>query len=100
MIIDEVDRRNPPDSRVKNKKKYTLPQLWAKLPALTDERDVNYIRAQYAVVRDMLLAEVSEAEAEPSVAQRKGTDVMRVYLLILKHADLLQLVFTGAELIK
>ena len=85
MLIKELDRRG---IKVKNKKKVKAPELWAKLPDLTDEKDVNYIRARYASTRDTLLAKIREAEAVPSVAQRKGTDVMRVYLLILKHADL------------
>eukprot|EP00970_Alexandrium_tamarense_P018494 scaffold13343_cov264-Alexandrium_tamarense.AAC.3 len=57
----------------------------AVLPDLTDARDVAYIRTQYAMIRDNLLKGVTVDT--PSV-QRKGTDIMRVFLLINMLPDL------------
>ena len=57
----------------------------AVLPDLTDARDVAYIRTQYAIIRDHLL---NGASACTPTAQRKGTDILRVFLLISMLPDL------------
>lgn len=86
MLYSEIKRRNP--SAKVNKNNTQVQDMWTILPALTDERDINYIRARYASIREGLFAAVRAEEVEESVARRQGTDVMRVFLLILKHADL------------
>eukprot|EP00970_Alexandrium_tamarense_P011492 scaffold2507_cov100-Alexandrium_tamarense.AAC.3 len=84
MILQEIKRRDP-HVRVKDTKNTTNESLMAVLPDLTDARDVAYIRTQYAMIRDNLLKGVT-VDA-PSV-QRKGTDIMRVFLLINMLPDL------------
>eukprot|EP00970_Alexandrium_tamarense_P012214 scaffold2837_cov152-Alexandrium_tamarense.AAC.2 len=84
MILQEIKRRDP-RIKIKNKKNTTNESLMAVLPDLTDARDVAYIRTQYAMIRDNLLKGVT-VDA-PSV-QRKGTVIMRVFLLINMLPDL------------
>eukprot|EP01082_Thalassiosira_pseudonana_P008257 g7234.t1 g7234 contig24:166338-167069(+) len=83
MILQEIAR--DPQIKIKNKKNTTNESLMAVLPDLTDARDVAYIRTQYAMIRDNLLKGVTVDT--PSV-QRKGTDIMRVFLLINMLPDL------------
>ena len=84
MILQEIKRRDP-RIKIKNKKNTTNESLMAVLPDLTDARDVAYIRTQYAMIRDNLLKGVT---VETPSVQRKGTDIMRVFLLINMLPDL------------
>jgi hypothetical protein len=84
MLIQEIKRRDP-RIKVKNTKNTTNESLMAVLPGLTDARDVAYIRTQYAMIRDHLLNGVT---ADAPTVQRKGTDIMRVFLLINMLPDL------------
>ena len=84
MILQEIKRRDP-RIKIKNTKNTTNESLMAVLPDLTDARDVTYIRTQYTMIRDNLLKGVTVDT--PSV-QRKGTDIMRVFLLINMLPDL------------
>jgi hypothetical protein len=82
MILQEIKRRDP---RIKNTKNTTNESLMAVLPDLMDARDVAYIRTQYAMIRDHLLNGVT---AYAPTVQRKGADIMRVFLLIDMLPDL------------
>lgn len=86
MIAKEAKRR---DSNLRlNPKNKSVPELWDLLPELTDQRDIDFIRSRYASIKEGLFAAAREADAEASDARRQGSDVMRVFLLILEHADL------------
>eukprot|EP01082_Thalassiosira_pseudonana_P008844 g7889.t1 g7889 contig26:509076-509588(-) len=80
-LKDIADRRGKkklvqfdPNAKV-NKNNTSLDAMWNLLPALTDERDVVYIRSQYSSIRQRLVEDVEEREE--TIARRQDTDVWR-----------------------
>eukprot|EP01082_Thalassiosira_pseudonana_P009561 g8661.t1 g8661 contig3:638798-640275(-) len=84
VLYREIMRRDP-NAKV-NKNNTSLDAMWNLLPALTDERDVVYIRSQYSSIRQRLVEDVEEREE--TIARRQDTDVWRFFLLIPKFEDL------------
>ncbi len=75
--------------KLTNTKNITIKRLWERLPALDDVRDIDYISTQYESILTHLLEPIrSEDSEEASVAQRKSTDVLRAFLLIVKYEEL------------
>eukprot|EP00574_Skeletonema_japonicum_P005801 CAMPEP_0201733090 /NCGR_PEP_ID=MMETSP0593-20130828/30630_1 /ASSEMBLY_ACC=CAM_ASM_000672 /TAXON_ID=267983 /ORGANISM="Skeletonema japonicum, Strain CCMP2506" /LENGTH=504 /DNA_ID=CAMNT_0048226179 /DNA_START=116 /DNA_END=1627 /DNA_ORIENTATION=- len=88
MLCSEINRRDP-SIKLTNTKNITIKRLWERLPALDDVRDIDYISTQYESIRTHLLESIrSEDSEEASVAQRKSTDVLRAFLLIVKYEEL------------
>eukprot|EP01082_Thalassiosira_pseudonana_P005130 g4770.t1 g4770 contig16:314033-315247(+) len=84
VLYREILPRDP-NAKV-NKSNTSLDAMWKLLPALTDERDVMYIRSQYSSIRQRLVQDVEETDQ--SIARRQDTDVWRFFLLIPKFQDL------------
>eukprot|EP01082_Thalassiosira_pseudonana_P009270 g8322.t1 g8322 contig29:251386-252009(-) len=62
VLYREIMRRDP-NAKV-NKNNTSLDAMWNLLPALTDERDVVYIRSQYSSIRQRLVEDVKRGRKQ------------------------------------
>lgn len=89
MLVNEI-RRRAPGMKI-NAKNNKVDQLWAKMPPLTDPRDLEYIRTEERKIYDQLTR-----AAEEQTGDREGTgrltplQVMRFWLIVLNDPEAYQ----------
>lgn len=89
MIANEICRRAP--GMKINAKNNKVDELWAKMPPLTDPRDLEYIRTEERKIYDQLTR-----AAEEQTGDREGTgrltpvQVMRFWLIVINDSEAYQ----------